>query len=137
MELLSKELNVTDNKIASTISYNFCQNKDSLVILKKYEINVLYEVIDKIKEYQDELYTELVKRYNNGSEEIENLKVGFNIINKCITEIKYIINKKEEEETHQIIQNKKNLIILTVIRNYFSILCILCIIIIISFHFIY
>ena len=99
MESLIKELNITDNKIGSTISYNFCQNEEEfLLILKKYDIKILYKVIDKIKKYQDELFTELVKRYKNGSKETENLKCGFNIINKCIIKINYIINKKKKKK---------------------------------------
>ena len=121
MESLIKELNITDNKIGSTISYNFCQNEEEfLLILKKYDIKILYKVIDKIKKYQDELFTELVKRYKNGSKETENLKYGFNIINKCIIKINYIINKKKEKEIQQIIFSS--------IKNCFIILCIIIII---------
>ena len=121
MESLIKELNITDNKIGSTISYNFCQNEEEfLLILKKYDIKILYKVIDKIKKYQDELFTELVKRYKNGSKETENLKCGFNIINKCIIKINYIINKKKEKEIQKIIFSS--------IKNCFIILFIIIII---------
>jgi hypothetical protein len=121
MESLIKELNTTDNKIGSSISYNFCQNEEEILfILKKYDMNILYEVIDKIKKYQNELFTELVKGYKNGSKETENLKCGFNIINKCIIKINYIINKKKEKEIQKIIFSS--------IKNCFIILCIIIII---------
>jgi hypothetical protein len=118
MELLLKELNTTESNIGSKIS----GDKNCLQILKKYDNSVLFIVRDKVEEYQNSLFNDLVKRRKSGDlasnlqcgfigGRASNLQCGFNIIEAVLKQIDIIIDTNTEKQlsAHHTYSNKKTL----------------------------
>jgi len=94
MESLLKELNTTNAQLGSVISHKFHDDKENIQILTKYDMNILYIVKNSVEKYQTEMLNELVRRRMNRLDDQVNIKAGYDVIEKCLDQIKQIMDNK-------------------------------------------
>ena len=99
MEQLLTDFNANESTIGHQIVSNYLENKNSISQLEKYDLLVIELVKEKVIHFKDGLFDELMKRrttpgYDKG--DIENIRRGFNIADKCIQEINELISQKRE-----------------------------------------
>jgi hypothetical protein len=142
MELLLKELNTTDSQLGSIISHKFHDDKENLQqILTKYDMNTLYIVKNNVEKYQTEMLHELVRRRMNRLDNQVNTKAGYDVIEKCLDQIKQIMDNKviyERKLTRELrvkeIQQQTNylLVLLSIVTVLYILLRVLVVMILIK-----
>jgi hypothetical protein len=101
MEQLLTDFNATESTIGHQIVSNYLEYKNSISQLEKYDLLVIETAKEKVIHFKDGLFDELMKRrttpgYDKG--DIENMRCGFNIADKCIQEINELIYNKTIDE---------------------------------------
>ena len=101
MEQLLTDFNANESTIGHKIVSNYLEYKNSISQLDKYDLLVIELVKEKMIHFKDNLFDELVKRRTTpgyDKDDIENMRCGFNIADKCIQEINELIYNKTIDE---------------------------------------